>query len=290
MHNGNNMKKVSILGSGNIGCDLLVKCIKEKDIELVSIGGRNADSKGLKFAKTYGIPTSDRSIQGIISDFKKPDIIIDATNALDHHRNYEIAKANGIKIIDMTPSKIGESCCPIVNIKKCLNQDNISMISCGGQSAMPICHAIKLVNKGLTYIEVVSTISSASAGPATRKNISQYISSTEEAISKMLEIDKVKIILNITPALPPIEMSTTILIKKEDIVDIQRTWDEIQEISRKTREYVPGYKNNLPLKEIGEKIICQIKVNGSGDYLPKYAGNLDIINCAAIEVVKQLND
>ena len=282
------MKKVSILGTGNIGCDLLVKCLKEKEIKVVSFSGRHADSKGLKFAKSFGVPTSDVSIQGIISDFEKPDIIIDATSALDHPRNYKISKDNGIRIIDMTPSKIGKSCCPAVNIKECLNAENISMISCGGQSAIPICHAIKLTNKDLNYIEVVSTISSASAGPATRKNISQYISSTEEAISKMLKIDRVKIIINITPALPPIEMSTTILIKKEDINNMQSTWGKIQEISSKTREYVPGYKNNLPLRTVGEKNICQIKVNGSGDYLPEYAGNLDIINCAAIEVVKQL--
>ncbi len=282
------MKKVSILGTGNIGCDLLVKCLKEENIQVVSFSGRHSDSKGLKFAKSYGVPISDRSIKGIISDFEKPDIILDATSAQAHPRNYEISKENGIRIIDMTPSQIGISCCPVVNIKECLKKDNINMISCGGQSAMPICYAIKLINKDLNYIEVVSTISSVSAGPATRKNISQYISSTEEAISKTLNIDQVKIILNITPALPPIEMSTTILIRKNDIVDMESTWSKIQEISKKTREYVPGYKNNLPLKTIGNKNICQIKVNGSGDYLPKYAGNLDIINCAAIEVVKQL--
>ena len=104
----------------------------------------------------------------------------------------------------------------------------------------------------------------------------------------MLKIEKVKIILNITPALPPIEMSTTVLIRKEDIIDLKNTWERIQQISSQTRDYAPGFKNNLPLQTIGEKNICQIKVSGSGDYLPKYAGNLDIINCAAIEVVKQL--
>ena len=282
------MKKVAILGSGNIGCDLLVKCLKETDIKLVSISGRHANSKGLLFAKSLGISVSDKSIEGILYDNEKPDIIIDATSALHHPKNYKLSKKHGIKIIDMTPAKLGISCCPIVNLNNCLKSDNINMISCGGQAALPICLAIKEVNKDLDYIEVVSTISSASAGPATRKNISQYIDSTEKAISQMLNIKEVKVMLNITPALPPIEMKTSILIRSIDIKNINETWTKIEEVSEKTRTYVAGYKNNLSLKSVGEKSICQIKVNGSGDYLPKYAGNLDIINCAAIEVIRKL--
>jgi len=282
------MKKVAILGSGNIGCDLLVKSLNEKNIEIVCFSGRHANSKGLLFAKNLGVNTSDRSIEGIIFGDQKPQIIIDATSALDHPKNYQIAKEHGIRIIDMTPAKLGISCCPIVNLSECLNSDNINMISCGGQAALPICYAIKNINSDINYIEAVSTISSASAGPATRKNISEYISSTEKAISQLLNIDKVKIILNITPALPPIEMKTSILMKTEEIINFKDTWEEIKKVSDQTRKYVKGYKNSLSLKSIGEKSICQIKVNGSGDYLPKYAGNLDIINCAAIEVIRKL--
>lgn len=282
------MKKIAILGSGNIGCDLLVKCLKQKDFKLVLFSGRHASSKGLKFAKTLGVPTTDRSIQGIIDGNEKPDIIIDATSALHHKENYKIAKDNGIRIIDMTPAKIGLSCCPVVNIDSCLKSDNINMISCGGQAALPICFAIKNINQNINYIEAVSTISSASAGPATRRNISQYIASTEAAISNLLKIEKVKIMLNITPALPPIEMKTSILVKTNDIEDITKTRDEIDFISNKTRRYIPGYKNIIPLSAVGNKCICQIQIHGSGDYLPTYAGNLDIINCAAIEVIKKL--
>tara|TARA_A100001388_G_scaffold247243_1_gene206684 strand:- start:80 stop:928 length:849 start_codon:yes stop_codon:yes gene_type:complete len=282
------MRKVAILGSGNIGCDLLVKCLKEPSINVISISGRHSNSKGLAFARSLGVKISDRSIEGIIDSEEKPEIIIDATSAIHHRRNYQLSKENGIKIIDMTPAKLGVSCCPIVNLNDCLNSDNINMISCGGQAALPICLAIKNINEDLNYIEAVSTISSASAGPATRKNISEYIDATEKAISQMLNIKKVKIMLNITPALPPIEMKTSILMNSRDIKKIDETWNEIKRISEQTRKYIKGYQNSLSLKTIGNKSICQIKVNGSGDYLPKYAGNLDIINCAAIEVIRKL--
>ncbi|MDC3094312.1 acetaldehyde dehydrogenase (acetylating) [Prochlorococcus sp. AH-716-M10] len=282
------IKKVAILGSGNIGCDLLVKCLKEENLEVVSFSGRHASSKGLNFARSLGVPTSDRSIDGIINDFDKPEILIDATSARHHPINYKIAKKYGIKIIDMTPAKLGISCCPVVNLKSCLKDDNINMISCGGQAAMPLIYAIKKENQNLNYVEAVSTISSASAGPATRKNISEYITSTEKAISQLLKIKDVKVMLNITPALPPIEMKTSILLRTKDLDNIDKTWDQIQIISKEARKYISGYKNTLSLKSVGSKSICQIKVHGSGDYLPKYAGNLDIINCAAIEVIRNL--
>ncbi len=282
------MRKVAILGSGNIGCDLLVKCLNEEEINVVVFSGRHPKSRGLEFASKLGVRTTDRSIEGIIETNLKPHIIFDATSADYHEYNFAIAKNNGIKVIDMTPAKLGKSCCPVVNINDCLNEENINMISCGGQAAIPICNAIKITNQNLNYIEIVSTISSASAGPGTRRNISQYITSTQEAIKNLLHIPNVKVIINITPALPPIDMKTTILIDKNEVIDIDKTWQSIKYYSDKTRKYAPGYKNSLKLSCIGEKLICQVKVTGSGDYLPKYAGNLDIINCAAIEVLKRI--
>jgi acetaldehyde dehydrogenase len=153
---------------------------------------------------------------------------------------------------------------------------------------MPICFALKRANPNLQYVEVVSTISSASAGPGTRKNISQYITATQRSISAMLGIENVKVIINITPAIPPIHMKTTILARTEDIESIMDTSSEIDEMSELTRHYVPGYQSTVKLKELGPKIMCQVQVTGSGHYLPEYAGNLDIINCAALEVIKRL--
>ena len=244
--------------------------------------------RGLEFASKRGVYTTDRSIEGIIERRQKPEIVIDCTSAIHHEHNYNICKEYGIRIVDMTPAKLGTACCPIVNLEQCLESDNINMISCGGQASIPICFAFKQTNPNLDYIEVVSTISSASAGPGTRKNISEYITSTQEAISNMLGFKTVKVIINITPAVPPIQMKTSILANSEDMANIFETKLAIKEIEKSTQMYVPGYQKTVELKKLGAKTMCQIQVTGSGHYLPTYAGNLDIINCAALEVIKHL--
>jgi acetaldehyde dehydrogenase len=282
------MKRVAILGSGNIGCDLLVKCQESEGIEVVSVAGRHANSKGLEFATRRGVPTTDRSIEGVLEDAEKPDILIDCTSAAHHPHNYDLCRKHGIRIVDMTPAKLGLACCPVVNLERCLEANNINMISCGGQASIPICFAIKQANPHIQYIEVVSTISSASAGPGTRKNISEYITATQKAISNMLDIKEVKVIINITPAMPPIHMKTSILVNSEDVGSEVEARDRIEAVAATTRSYVPGYHTSVELKQLGSKMLCQVQVTGSGHYLPAYAGNLDIINCAALEVIQRL--
>lgn len=282
------MKRVSILGSGNIGCDLLVKCQEAEDVEVVSFAGRHANSKGLEFAARRGVPVTDRSIEGILDGKDRPDVVIDCTSAAHHQHNYDLCREFGVRVIDMTPAKLGVTCCPAVNIDHCLGADNINMISCGGQASIPICFAFKQANPCLDYIEVVSTISSASAGPGTRRNISQYVTSTQQAIASMLGIKTVKVIINITPAIPPIHMKTSILANAEDVPSKSDTKSAIEAIEESTRSYVPGYRKSVELKQLGAKVMCQVQVTGSGHYLAAYAGNLDIINCAALEVLKHL--
>ena len=282
------MKRVAILGSGNIGCDLLVKCQESEGIEVVSVAGRHANSKGLEFATRRGVPTTDRSIEGVLEDAEKPDILIDCTSAAHHPHNYDLCRKHGIRIVDMTPAKLGLACCPVVNLERCLEANNINMISCGGQASIPICFAIKQANPHIQYIEVVSTISSASAGPGTRKNISEYITATQKAISNMLDINEVKVIINITPAMPPIHMKTSILVNSEDVACEVDARARIEAVAAMTRSYVPGYHTSVELKQLGGKMMCQVQVTGSGHYLPAYAGNLDIINCAALEVIQRL--
>ena len=281
------IKRIAILGSGNIGCDLLVKCQEAEGIEVVSVAGRHAHSKGLEFATRRGVPTTDRSIEGVLED-AEPDILIDCTSAAHHPHNYDLCRQHGIRVIDMTPAKLGVTCCPVVNLERCLEADNINMISCGGQASIPICFAIKQANPHIQYIEVVSTISSASAGPGTRKNISEYITATQKAIGNMLNIHEVKVIINITPAMPPIHMKTSILVNSEDVESEEDARAGIEAIAATTRGYVPGYHTSVELKRLGGKMMCQVQVTGSGHYLPAYAGNLDIINCAALEVIKKL--
>lgn len=282
------MKRIAILGSGNIGCDLLVKCQETDGMRVVSFAGRHANSKGLEFALQRGAPITDRSIEGVLEGNEKPDILIDCTSAAHHQHNYDLCKRNGIRIVDMTPAKLGVSCCPVVNIDDCMHADNINMISCGGQASLPICLAIKQANPEISYIEIVSTIASASAGPGTRKNISQYITATQKAVTDMLGISSVKVIINITPAAPPIHMKTTVLVDSDAISSETDTRETIQAISSRVRNYTPGYTTSLDLHRLGHKTICQVRVTGSGHYLPAYAGNLDIINCAALEVIKRL--
>jgi acetaldehyde dehydrogenase len=282
------IKRVAILGSGNIGCDLLVKCQEAEGIEVVSVAGRHAHSKGLEFAERRGVPTTDRSIEGLLEDQEKPDILIDCTSAAHHPYNYALCRKHGIRVIDMTPAKLGVACCPVVNLERCLDSININMISCGGQASIPICFAIKQANPHVQYIEVVTTISSASAGPGTRKNISEYITSTQKAISKMLDINEVKVIINITPAIPPIHMKTSILVNSDDVDSEVEARAKIEAVAASTRRYVPGYHTSVELKRLGSKMMCQVQVAGSGHYLPAYAGNLDIINCAALEVIQRL--
>ena len=282
------MKKVAILGSGNIGCDLLVKCQEAKGLEVVSFAGRHPYSKGLEFARNRGVFITDRSIEGVLEHPEKPDILIDCTSASHHHYNYSLCKKNNIRVIDMTPAMLGVACCPVVNLDHCLDSDNINMISCGGQASMPICFALKEANPEIKYLEIVSTISSASAGPGTRKDISQYISTTQKSISDMLDIEKVKVIINITPAVPPIHMKTSVLIHSDHIKNFSDTQETIRKIVSMTSCYVPGYCLSVDLKQLGAKSMCQVQVTGSGHYLPPFAGNLDIINCAALEVVKRL--
>jgi len=282
------MKKIAILGSGNIGCDLLVKCQETDGLKIVSFAGRHANSKGLEFALRRGAPITDRSMEGVLEDCETPDVLIDCTSAAHHQHNYDLCKKHGIRIVDMTPAKLGVSCCPVVNLDACLDADNINMISCGGQASMPICLAIKQSNPAINYIEIVSTISSASAGPGTRKNISQYITATQKAIRDMLGVSSVKVIINITPAIPPIHMKTSILVDSEAILSESETRSSIESIAARVRAYSPGYHTSVDLRRLGHKTICQVQVTGSGHYLPAYAGNLDIINCAALEVIKKL--
>lgn len=280
------MKRVAILGSGLIGCDLLVKCQQLQEIQLVRFAGRDPASKGLAFAKSRGVSTSARGVEGIVDSSIKPDLLIDCTSASCHPYHDEVCQRNGIRIIDMTPARLGVTCCPAINLEQCLDSSNINMISCGGQAALPLCHGIKRANPAVDYVEVISTVASLSVGPGTRRNLSEYIVSTQKAIEAMLGIRKVKVIVNISPASPPLMMRTTVVVDSDSVSDEAGMNESIKDMISRVQRYVPGYQASMKLKKLGSKAICQVVVSGCGHYLPRYAGNLDIINCAALEVIK----
>lgn len=277
---------VAILGSGNIGSDLLVKVLRSEYLNCSLFIGRNLSSPGMMKANALGVPISDASIDAIIENPKVCDLVFDATSALAHKKHALMLKDLGIQVIDMTPSQIGKMCVPAINLADCVSSDNINMITCGGQTTVPIVHAMVEAQPDIDYVEIVSSIASNSAGPGTRYNIDEYIENTESGLRVIGGCENVKAILILNPAKPPIDMQTTIFATAKD-PDLNRIEKHIGAMADRIRKYVPGYEILAgPLYEAG-RIIVMVKVKGLGDFLPSYAGNLDIINCAAIAAAEE---
>jgi len=279
--------KVGIIGSGNIGTDLLMKIQRSNFIECTIFVGRNLNSKGMKIANEIGVRISDKSIQFFIDEPDAVDIVFDATSATFHKRHAPIFAKLGIKAIDMTPSQIGDMCVPAINLMDCVDSENVNMITCGGQASIPIAHCIANTYKDVKYIETVSVISSKSAGPGTRANLDEYIDNTEKGLKKLALCDNVKSIININPAEPSIDMQTSIFAYLEEC-DLSLLNAPIKEMVATIQQYVPGYKIAIDALYENNRLMVMVRVKGLGDYLPSYAGNLDIINCAAISVAEAM--
>jgi len=277
--------KVGIIGSGNIGTDLLFKVLKSDILECSIFTGRDPESKGIKRAESLGIKTSADSIRAIEDDPSVCDIVFDATSAKAHFINAPILKELGKFVIDLTPSRIGSMCIPVINISDALKQNNINMVTCGGQASVPIAKAIMEVHPDIEYIEVVASIASKSAGSGTRANIDEYTQATKDAIELFSGVKKAKAIIILNPAEPPILMSNTIY-AKVDNPDLEKIKENIFKVEAQIKKYVPGYRIALgPVYDKGQ-VTVMIEVVGAGDYLPKYSGNLDIITCAAVQVAE----
>lgn len=281
--------RVAILGSGNIGTDLLIKVIRSPLLNCVAFIGRHHNSPGMARARSLNIPCSDGSINYICEHSRDIDLVFDATSAKDHLVHAPILQDLGIRVIDLTPAKVGPLCVPAVNKKEALTASNINMVTCGGQASIPIAYAIGKTQKNVQYIEVVSSIASKSAGPATRMNLDEYINTTETGIRLFSGTPKAKAILNLNPAVPCIDMQTTVF-ARVDSPDISSLERELMPIISNIKSYVPGYRILVgPIVE-NDRIVVMVKVRGRGDYLPEYAGNLDIINCAAIEMAEEYSN
>jgi acetaldehyde dehydrogenase (acetylating) len=278
--------KVAILGSGNIGTDLLVKIQRSEFLECVLFIGRNLSSPGMAKAISLGVKVSDESVQAIVKNPDCCDLIFDATSAKDAKVHWEILDKLGKIVVDLTPAKLGGLCIPAVNLPESMLQNNVNMITCGGQASIPIAYTIGKTHDDIEYIEVISSIASKSAGPATRLNLDEYIETTELGVKLFSNAKKTKAILNLNPAEPCIDMQTTIFAKVKN-PNLEALKIEIDKMIDSIRKYVPGYELIVPPIYENGKIVVMIKVQGLGDYLPKYAGNLDIINCAAIAVAEE---
>ena len=278
------MIKAGIIGTGNIGTDLLLKMLKWDFIKPVIFAGRRMSSNGIKIAQEKGIPVTDKGINW--DGWSDIELVYDCTNALDAIKHAKIFAKLGIKVIDLTPAKVGDLCVPNINPEIIKTQDNVNMITCGGQASTPLLNIISK-HCDLEYIEIVSQIASDSAGMATRLNIDNYIHTTERAISEFTGCNNCKVILNLNPAIPQVDMQTTLFIKADNIQFSELNKDIYKTIER-LQEYIPYYELVMPPTINNDILVLSIKVKGTGDYLPEYAGNLDIINCAAIEVSKNL--
>lgn len=273
----------AIIGSGNIGTDLLIKLQRSELLDCTLFVGRNSSSNGINLAKKLKVRTEVCGIDSLLNHADQYELVFDATSALFHNEYAPVLKKLGKRVINMTPAKIGKMCVPVLNIQEVINEDNINMITCGGQVAVPIAYALSTVHKDIKYIEIVSSIASKSAGPATRLNIDEYIVTTERAITKFSGCNQVKAILNINPAEPGVCMKTTVF-AEINVPNMDVIKSAVKTIVESVQCYVQGYELLVAPWFDGSKVMVMITVKGNGDYLPVFAGNLDIITCAAIQV------
>lgn len=280
--------KVGIIGTGNIGSDLMVKVRRSDILELTTVMGIDPDSRGMKHAKYLGLHVFENSIDGLIEQPDLVDIIFDATSAKAHLYHAEVAKKLGKMILDLTPAAIGPFVVPTVNMNELVNCDNVNLVTCGGQATVPIVHAVNQIAP-VQYAEIVATISSKSAGPGTRANIDEFTETTAKALEEVGGAKKGKAIIILNPAEPPIMMRNTVYaLVEEGSMDEGKVTASIKEMVRIVQSYVPGYKLRQEPIFDGNKVTVFLEVKGAGDYLPTYAGNLDIMTSAAVKVGEEL--
>ncbi|MDQ0185573.1 acetaldehyde dehydrogenase (acetylating) [Cytobacillus kochii] len=279
--------KVAILGSGNIGTDLMIKLGRSDILELTTVIGIDANSDGLRRAKELGYVAIDTGIDGFLEQPELADIVFDATSAKAHIRHAKALKAAGKKVIDMTPAAVGKLVVPPVNLKEHLDAANINLITCGGQATIPMVHAVNRVSP-VAYAEIVATISSKSAGPGTRANIDEFTETTSRAIQEVGGAKKGKAIIILNPAEPPILMRDTVYtLVEEGTMKEEEIKASIADMEKTVQSYVPGYRLRTEPIIDGNQVTIFIEVEGAGDYLPKYSGNLDIMTAAGVKVAEE---
>ena len=276
--------KCALIGPGNIGTDLLAKLQRSLVLEPVWMVGIDPESDGLKRAREMGIKTTSDGIDGLIPHMVADgvQIVFDATSAYAHAENSRKVNAQGAMMIDLTPAAIGPFCVPPVNLKQHVGQRemNVNMVTCGGQATIPMVAAVSRV-QAVAYGEIVATVSSRSVGPGTRKNIDEFTRTTAGAVEQVGGAKKGKAIIIINPAEPPMMMRDTVHCLTESEPDQAAITQSIHDMIKEVQKYVPGYRLvNGPVFD-GNRVSVFMEVEGLGDYLPKYAGNLDIMTAAA---------
>ena len=300
--------KVAIIGSGNIGTDLMIKILRHgKHLEMSVMVGIDPNSDGLARAARMGVAMTHEGVSGLMAmdEFADIDIVFDATSAGAHVKNdAALRKAKpGIRLIDLTPAAIGPYCVPVVNLDKNLSQGNVNMVTCGGQATIPMVAAVSRVAK-VHYAEIIASISSKSAGPGTRANIDEFTETTSQAIEVVGGAAKGKAIIILNPAEPPVMMRDTVYVLSEAAAQAEIE-ASIEEMAAAVQAYVPGYrlKQKVQFEVIpqdkpvnipgvgqfsGLKTAVYLEVEGAAHYLPAYAGNLDIMTSAAMSTAEKM--
>ncbi|HDR9757492.1 TPA: acetaldehyde dehydrogenase (acetylating) [Burkholderia cepacia] len=300
--------KAAIIGSGNIGTDLMIKIMRHgKHLEMGAMVGIDPNSDGLARAARLGVATTHEGVQGLVNlpVFKDIDVVFDATSAGAHVKNDAFLRQHkpGIRVIDLTPAAIGPYCVPVVNLESHLDALNVNMVTCGGQATIPMVAAVSRVAK-VHYAEIVASISSKSAGPGTRANIDEFTETTSKAIEVVGGADRGKAIIILNPAEPPVMMRDTVYVLSET-ADQTEVDASVEAMAKAINAYVPGYRlkqkvqfdvipENAPLnipglgKFSGLKTSIFLEVEGAAHYLPDYAGNLDIMTSAALATAERM--
>lgn len=299
--------KVAIIGSGNIGTDLMIKIMRlSKTLEMGAFVGIDPESDGLKRAESLRVPITAKGVEGLVamSEFADIKIVFDATSAGAHKHHNSVLQALGKRVIDLTPASIGPYLIPPVNGDAHLDAPNVNMVTCGGQATIPIVHAINRVAK-VHYGEIIASIASKSAGPGTRANIDEFTETTSQAIVDVGGATRGKAIIILNPAEPPLIMRDTVYCLCED-ADQEAIRQSIEDMVAEVQAYVPGYRlkqavqfesigDNQPLhipemggSFTGIKVSVFLEVEGAAHYLPAYAGNLDIMTSAALKTAERI--
>jgi acetaldehyde/propanal dehydrogenase len=275
----------ALIGSGNIGTDLMIKALRSRAIRPLWMVGIDADSDGLAKARAAGLETTSNGIAGLLPHLEKDEIRIafDATSAYVHPDNARPLMARGVLVIDLTPAAIGPYCVPPVNLSEHLERQetNVNMVTCGGQATIPMVAAVSRVQR-VEYAEIVATVASKSAGPGTRRNIDEFTRTTAAAVESIGGAERGKAIIILNPAEPPLIMRDTVHCLTAEAPNEAAIVRSVETMVAEVREYVPGYRlKNGPVFD-GRRVSIYLEIEGLGDYLPKYAGNLDIMTAAAL--------
>lgn len=295
----------AIIGSGNIGTDLMFKIKRlSQTLHVAAVVGIDETSDGLARARRLGIATTHEGVEGLLAmpEFAEVQVVFDATSAGAHVRNDELVRAHGKIMVDLTPAAIGPFVVPPVNIEDHLDVDNVNMVTCGGQATVPMVAAVSRVVP-VVYGEIVASIASKSAGPGTRANIDEFTETTARAITGVGGAEHGKAIIVLNPAEPPLVMRDTVFCLVEAAADEAAIRASVDEMAAEVRTYVPGYRlkqevqfdvveeDYVPALDRafkGTKVSIFLEVSGAGHYLPEYAGNLDIMTSAALRTAERL--